>query len=175
MIVFHGTSIQNARKIIKEGFRPSKPNWKVSNKLAYFYNHTTHNESFRVALLQGGPSAFKYVTECRRCVLAVEVKADDISPDETNTAGAYAFQYDGKVLGPNSIVGAWHDTHNLQALRPFMLYNSRHLIHRTNTPKLIDDIQDFFGPPRNPVSVPIVEMFSKTQLGFDPTKERYLI
>lgn len=174
-IVFHGTSIQNAKKILKEGFLPKRRNWKVSDKLVYVYNCPTLRTGFETALIQGSTSAFSHVTECRRAVLALSLGDDEISPDATNTAGKYAFQFDGDTLSPNRIVGAWYDAHNLRSVRPFMLYNSRHLIHRVRSPKLIDDIADFFKPIATPVYVPVTQIFSKVDLGFDPTKEKFIL
>lgn len=174
-IVFHGTSIQNAKRILKEGFLPKNRNWKVSNSLAYFYNYPTYRVGFETALIQGGSAAFKYVTECRRAVIALSLDDSEISPDATNTAGKYAFQFNGKVLTPNKIVGCWHDTHNLQLVRPFILYNSRHQIHRTHTPKLNHDIAGFFKQISDPIHVPVTQIFSKVDLGFDPTNEKFLL
>jgi hypothetical protein len=174
-IVFHGTSIQNAKKILQEGFKPRKKNWKVSEKLAYFYDCSSYIEGLSQAITQGSVAAFKHVTECRRAVIAVKLDKNLLSVDATNTGGPNTYQYNGCSLTPDSIVGFWHDIYNLRDVRPIFLFNSQHLIHKVNKPNLIKDFEPLFPRPQKEVSVPIKQVFCNFDLGFDVSSSKFIL
>jgi hypothetical protein len=176
-IVFHGTSIQNARKILKHGFNPKKRNWKNSDKLAYFFNCPTYHESLKNALVQGGTAAYRYTNECRRAVLAVDIPDGLLTPDDTKTAGIYSYQYEGSTITPDMIVGCWHDKLNLSYLRPFALIAHEGKVHLKNykIPENISKLRAFFEVPKYPIYTNITQQFCHFNLGFDVNIVTFII
>lgn len=172
-ILFHGTSIQNARKILKEGFRPRSKNWNVSSQLAYFFEPQTtqsdYYDTLQKTLCQGMIAACRHNTEVKRAAIAVQVPDSDISPDVSLGAPASAVQYNGRTLAPNSIVGFWHDDMNLQPLRfVFLAHHAHHPLSAIKVPETIRLFQPFIKQYiPEPITVPIKQEFCNFDLGFD--------
>lgn len=172
-ILFHGTSIQSARKILKEGFKPRSKNWNVSAQLAYFFKpdptQSNYYDILQKTLCQGMIAACRHNTEIKRAVIAVQVPESDFSIDVSVGAPPSAIQYNGKVLGPKSIVGFWYDDMNLQPLRfVFLAHHGHHPLSAIKVPEAIKLFQPFIRPYiQEVINVPVKQAFCNFDLGFD--------
>lgn len=163
VVVFHGTSIQNARSILKEGYKQKVPNWLVSAPFPYFFNYPHIEDSFKTALIQGGTPAFKHNTLCKRAVLAVKVEDTDLIIDTTGTAGEYSFEYTKPSFSPEQVVGMWADVYNLKYIKwhAALMYNNQFFASKIDIPHEVEMLKEFFKKSDTPISVPIEKIFCR--------------
>lgn len=75
MILFHGTSEENARKIEKEGFKTGlQHNWEVKSKAGFVYFSTAYAPFYAMAC--------KNKKGCKMALIKVQVAEEDLYPEE---------------------------------------------------------------------------------------------
>ena len=177
-IVFHGTSLQNANNIVKDGYKPRFSNWTVSTGNPFFWDFPIKREAFQRALYQGLGASIRHDDMCKRAVLAVEVNEDDIIPDSTGTTDKYAVEYIKTTFGVEQIVGFWCDVYDLTPIKYFSIFKHQHLklYNKVEIPDNINALKQFFTHQiPEAVSVPIQTIFCKTELDFDTTTELFYV
>lgn len=80
----HGTSLQNALSILKNGFKPTIKNWSVASDRCYLFksDDATKNEEFAKAMTQGLTACYKLKHSCRPAVILVDITGIDYIPDD---------------------------------------------------------------------------------------------
>lgn len=174
MICFHGTSYQNARRIVKNGYNPKRKNWLVSEP-NYFYgfNCLSPKEGIQRALIQAGNPAFCEEV-CRRAVIAVELPETELLYDEY-TKQEYTFKCKHSFITKENIKGLWWDKHDLAPIRYFgMARLAENALSGVKLPKHVEPFKVYFDLiPDQEVKVPIKQVFCSISIDFDPKTEKF--
>jgi hypothetical protein len=115
MLAFHGTSIQNAESIWKNGFDINAPkNWQLSpsNKIFCLLD-TGGSESFQYTLTQATLSAFREIDIVKRAVIVIDITGIKYAPDSTNTMPKHMTSIEMKHIPHNRVKAVFADVNNL--------------------------------------------------------------
>ena len=129
MLAFHGTSIQSAISIFKNGYCAPFHNWKVSKNKCYVMPFAKHISSAflnKKAMAQGFSAALRNKKYCKPAVMLLDITDKSVLPDDTRTFDAELNPLTVEdPITPNDVLAIYSLELNCAFLRPFFTFRMK--------------------------------------------------
>jgi hypothetical protein len=184
-IGFHGTSLQAAQSILKEGWKvpPNSSNWTLSTGNPYVLTDVDSdnwNFCFEEAISQSSSKALKEVLPNKRAVIAFNLGSKPLKKDYNHHAD-YAYEVDGGFCS-DDIEAIWCDDWDISEFRIFADFRMKnHSVfipdYSNRTPIQLAILKSLKSYSMEEVCIPIKEIYRKNSGKFvwSPSEFEYSI